>query len=187
MNFEELIARRVTESVETKQNLLDSQMNAIGEAAQLLVAAYASGKKSLWFGNGGSAADAQHIAAELVGNYYLERKALPALALPTDPSSVTAIANDLGFDRIFARQVEAFGQQGDVAVGITTSGRSANVIEGLRTAAALGLTTIVLCGSSPPDLAIDCVIPVPSSDTPRVQECHALVGHILCEIVEASI
>jgi D-sedoheptulose 7-phosphate isomerase len=141
------------------------------------------------FGNGGSAADAQHIAAELVGRLHTERRALPAEALTVNASVVTAIANDYGFERVFARQLQAHGRAGDVAVGISTSGRSPNVLEGLRTAMTLGLKTVALTGRDGAALrtvAAQCIV-VPTSDAQRVQECHILIGHILCELVEASI
>jgi D-sedoheptulose 7-phosphate isomerase len=162
---------------------------AIESVAQLLVASFREGKKLLVMGNGGSAADAQHLAGELVGRFLKDRPGLSAIALTTDPSIVTAIGNDLGFDVLFRRQVEAHGRPGDVAVGITTSGRSRNVIAALALAREKGMTTIALTGNGGGDLvgAVDFLIDVPLRSTPRIQEVHAMVVHLLCEIVEESL
>jgi D-sedoheptulose 7-phosphate isomerase len=147
------------------------------------------GRKILIFGNGGSAADAQHFAAELAGRYRLERRALPALALTTDTSMLTAISNDYGFTQVFTRQVEALARPGDTVIGISTSGRSANVIAGLQTAQVLGARTLALIGANITGLAgvADQVISVPSMDTPRIQEAHAVIIHILCDLVEKAL
>ena len=143
----------------------------------------------LLFGNGGSAADAQHIAAEFVGRYYLDRPALPAQALTVNTSSLTAIANDYDYDQIFSRQIEAFGQAGDVAIGISTSGNSRNIVEALRVAKRKDMVTVGMTGESGGQLKVevDYCICVPSRDTPRIQEAHILVGHILSELVEQAI
>jgi len=143
----------------------------------------------LLFGNGGSAADAQHIAAELVGRYYLDRRPLPAEALTVNASSVTAIGNDYDFNQIFSRQVEALGNSEDVAVGISTSGNSVNVIRGVQAAKRKGLITAALTGEGGGSLKgeVDYCICVPSKDTPRIQEAHILIGHILCELVERAL
>ena len=142
----------------------------------------------LAFGNGGSAADAQHLAAELVGRYLVNRRALPAIALTTDPSVLTAVSNDMGFDAVFRRQIEAHGKPGDVAFGITTSGRSNNVLEALAAARELSLVTVALTGAGGGRLPgmVDYLIDVPHKETPRIQEVHAMVVHILCEIVEGG-
>jgi D-sedoheptulose 7-phosphate isomerase len=144
------------------------------------------GGKLLLFGNGGSAADAQHIAAELVVRYRAERRAIGAIALTTDTSTLTACANDLGFESIFERQIEAIGRAGDVAVGISTSGKSPNVLAGLRRARALGLSTIGLSGAEGGELPVlcDALICVPSPVTARIQEMHILIGHMWCKILE---
>jgi len=141
------------------------------------------------FGNGGSAADAQHIAAELVGRFAFDRPALPALALSVNSSCVTAIGNDYGFDRVFSRQLEALARPGDIAIGISTGGNSANVLRAMSTARKIGLKTIALTGRSGGNLrnAVDYCICVPSNETPRIQECHILVGHIISELVEREI
>jgi D-sedoheptulose 7-phosphate isomerase len=161
----------------------------VESAAEALVTALRGGRTLLFFGNGGSAADAQHLAAEFVNRYVRDRPALPALALTTDTSVLTSIANDSEFKSVFARQVEAIGRPGDVAVGISTSGRSANVIEGLRTARARRLVTIGFCGEEGGAMRglCDHLISVPSKTTARIQEVHILVGHILCQIVEETL
>jgi D-sedoheptulose 7-phosphate isomerase len=187
---ERLAERRIRESIETQQALLDaSLLSAVARAAELIVGALRDGGKVLAFGNGGSAADATHFAAELVGRYLLDRDGLPAISLSENASAVTAISNDYGYERVFARQIEALGRPGDVALGISTSGRSANVLAGLEAARASGLTTIVLTGGDGGSAraAADVCIAVPAGDTPRVQEGHTLVAHILCELVERAL
>ena len=162
---------------------------AVESAAEALVAALRGGRTLLFFGNGGSAADAQHLAAEFVNRYVRDRPALPAVALTTDTSVLTSIANDSDFKSVFARQVEAIGRPGDVAVGISTSGRSANVLEGLRTARARRLVTIGFCGKERGAMRglCDHLISVPSRTTARIQEVHILVGHILCQIADETL
>ena len=159
------------------------------DAGRRLADALRDGRKVMVFGNGGSAADAQHFAAELVGRYLYDRPALPALALSTDSSALTAIGNDMGYEAVFRRQVEAHGVAGDVAIGISTSGRSRNVIEALRVARERGLVTMALTGGGGGQLkdAVDYLIDAPTSDTPRVQELHGLVIHLLCQIVEETL
>jgi len=158
-------------------------------AANALVAAYGAGHKALFFGNGGSAADAQHLAAEFVGRYLRERHPLPALALNANSSAVTAIGNDYGYEQVFARQLEALAVPGDVAVAISTSGNSANVLEAVLCAKRLGLFTIGLTGASGGRLRglVDVLIAAPSEETPRIQECHILIGHALCDAVEQAV
>jgi D-sedoheptulose 7-phosphate isomerase len=159
---------------------------AIREAGVALAGAVSGGGKILLCGNGGSAADAQHFATELTVRYLEDRRALPALALTTDSSTLTAAANDLGFARVFARQVEAFGRPGDALVAISTSGTSPNVIEAVREARARGLVTVGLTGAGGGELGplVDHWLAVPSDHTPRIQEGHLVVEHLLCEIVE---
>jgi D-sedoheptulose 7-phosphate isomerase len=147
----------------------------------------AAGGKVLLCGNGGSAADCQHIAAELVGRFGRERRALAAIALTVDTSALTAIANDYSFDRVFARQVEALGRKGDALLAISTSGRSKNVLEALRAARGLGMRTLALTGEGGRGMEADLCLAVPSRETPRVQECHILLGHVLCEIAESRL
>jgi D-sedoheptulose 7-phosphate isomerase len=161
----------------------------VAAAARLLVEALGGGARVLAFGNGGSAADAQHLAAELAGRFERERPALPALALTANSSDLTAIGNDYGFAEVFARLVEAHGRRGDVAVAISTSGNSENVLRGVEAARARGLRTIALLGKGGGKLAtrVDVAIVVPSASTPRVQEAHGLVVHVLCELVERAL
>ncbi len=185
----QFIANEFLASASLLQRLATDSTEQIAEAGVILVTCLQQGGKVLIMGNGGSAADAQHFAAELAGRYRQERRALPAMALTTDSSMLTAISNDYGFAHVFARQVEAHARPGDVAIGISTSGRSANVIAGLQTARALGAGTIALIGANITGLAglADQVISVPSLDTPRVQEAHAVIIHILCDIVETNL
>jgi len=160
--------------------------DAVVVAADAMLAAFAAGAKVLIFGNGGSAADAQHFACELVGRFLRERRALPAMALTADTTAVTAIANDYGFDRVFVRQIEAHGRPGDVAVGISTSGTSANVLAGLQYARSRGLKTVAFTGGSggPIGAAADVHLNVPHDLTPRVQEVHRTLIHAVCDLIE---
>lgn len=189
--IETRVRKSIENSIAAKQLLLgDSQViSAIAAASDSLIFTYRSGNKLLLFGNGGSAADAQHIAAELVGRFAFDRPALPALALSVNSSCVTAIGNDYGFDLVFSRQIEALGRPGDVAIGISTSGNSPNVLSAIQTARKMGLHTIALTGRTGGKLrnsAGNCIC-VPSDETPRIQECHILIGHIISEIVEREI
>jgi len=158
-------------------------------AARLVTSALRRGRKLLLCGNGGSAADCQHLAAELVGRFRLARRALPAVALTTDTSALTAVGNDLGFEQVFSRQVQALGQRGDVLLCLSTSGTSPNIIEAARVARKLGLKVVSLVGADSRRLAplSDLAIRVPSRDTPRIQEIHALIGHVICDITEAAL
>jgi len=186
--FERRVRETIEASIAVKQLLLGNKevLASMAEAGEMLVTAIKEGNKVLLFGNGGSAADAQHIAAEFVGRFAFDRPALPALALTVDTSSLTAIGNDYGFNQIFARQIEALGRAGDVAVGISTSGNSPNVIDGLRAAQKMAIHTIGLAGGTGGKMkgSVDYCLCVPSSQTPRIQECHILIGHILSELVE---
>jgi len=189
---EEQIRQRIGEHIQVQQSLLDdaTAIGTISEIAEALVQAYRNNRKILLFGNGGSAADAQHIAAELVGTFYnRSRRALPAEALTVNSSSLTAIGNDYDFTTIFARQVEALGQEGDVAIGISTSGNSENVIKALRVAEGKGLVKVGFTGKGGGKVkeVVDYCVRIPSEDTPRIQEAHILVGHILCDIVEREL
>ena len=171
-----------------QQRFFDENARLLVEVGERLAQCLRSGGKVLTFGNGGSAADAQHFAGELVGRFLRDRPALAALALTTDPSVLTAIGNDMGWDAVFRRQIEAHGRPGDVAVGISTSGRSANVVEALRAAKARGLLTVGMTGGGGGRLEgmVHYLIDVPSHETPRIQEVHAMVVHILCQIVEEA-
>jgi D-sedoheptulose 7-phosphate isomerase len=187
--------RRVTElmaaSIFTKQSMLSNSdlVTTIAKVSEILVASLRQGNKVVLFGNGGSAADAQHIAAELVGRFAFDRPALPALAFSVNTSCVTAIGNDYGFDQVFSRQVEALARAGDVAIGISTSGNSPNVVNAVLAARKMGLRTIGLTGAGGGALAksAEFCICVPSKETPRIQECHILIGHIISELVEREI
>lgn len=183
------ISARITESVDVKRRLLADRaaLAIIEKVADELIQAFRRDRKVLIFGNGGSAADAQHIAAELVGGFTVrERPPLPVEALSVNTSALTAIANDYDFTTVFARQVAAFGRAGDVAIGLSTSGNSANVIAALEVARKNGLVTVGLTGQTGGKLSglVDYCVRVPSDDTPRIQEVHILLGHILCELVE---
>jgi D-sedoheptulose 7-phosphate isomerase len=161
----------------------------VQKAGDLIIDAFKNNHKALFFGNGGSAADSQHIAAELVGRYKMERKGMPAIALTTDTSVLTAVGNDYSIDRIFSRQIEALANKGDVAIGFSTSGKSRNVLEALVKARETGCGTVAFLGGSGGDIKniVDLPIIVSSNDTPRIQECHILIGHIICEIVEMAL
>ncbi len=184
----DLVRRRLQESLEV-QGALRAEVPRILEVAEALLAALRAGGKVLFFGNGGSAADAQHLAAELVGRFALERAPLAAVALTVNTSSLTAIANDYAFDEVFARQVLALAAPHDVAVALSTSGRSPNVIRGVQAARSRGLATVGLTGQDGGLLKehVDYCLCAPSTVTSRIQECHLLMGHILCEIVEAEL
>ncbi len=190
-DFEQRVSRSIQASIAVKERLLVSSeiISTVAKASEILVDALNQGNKVLLFGNGGSAADAQHIAAEFVGRFAFNRPALPALALSVNASSLTAIGNDYGFDVVFSRQIEALGRPGDVAIGISTSGNSPNVLKGMSAAKRITLQTIALTGCTGGELknAADHCICVPSTDTARIQECHILIGHILSELVEQTI
>jgi D-sedoheptulose 7-phosphate isomerase len=177
------------DSLSLKKRFFDENAALIARCAQEIAARMKAGGKVLIFGNGGSAADAQHFAAELLGRFVRERRALPALALTTDTSSLTAIGNDYGYDLVFARQVEAHGRAGDVAIGISTSGRSPNVVKALEAARDIGLLRVGLTGRGGGAVGglVDLLIDVPHQDTARIQEVHGMVVHMLCELVEESL
>src|SRR6266404_1700131 len=188
---EAAIHESISANIAVKHAMLADQefVSAVAAAAEMILAALRNGRKLLLAGNGGSAADAQHIAAEFVGRFRIERRALPALALSVNTSALTAIGNDYGFDDVFARQVSAFAQPGDVLLALSTSGNSRNIHRALLMASALRLKTIALTGSSGGKLKgiADLCLRIPSQDTPRIQEAHILVGHTISEIVEAEL
>lgn len=179
---------QVEASIRAKRELLDDT-SACLDVARLLIGAYREGRAMLLFGNGGSAADAQHIAAEFMGRLYLERRALAAHALTVNTSVLTAIANDYSFEVVFARQLEAIGRPGDVAVGLSTSGNAPSVVEGLRTARRLGMITVAMTGAGggKAKAEADHWVHVPSDDVTRIQEAHILIGHIWSELVETAL
>ena len=190
MNQIDIARSIIADSIRIKQALLadEALMVKISDIASLIVSAYRAGHKTMWAGNGGSAADAQHMAGELVNKFTFDRPALAALSLSTDTSIITAVGNDYGFDQLFARQVEAQGCTGDVFIGISTSGRSKNLVEALSACRAKGITSVAIVGANPcPMDDYDYVLHVPSTETPRIQECQTLIGHILCYIVEQEL
>jgi D-sedoheptulose 7-phosphate isomerase len=180
------IRETVRQSLELKAAFFAANEDRIAAAAQSICDALEAGHKILLFGNGGSAADAQHIAAELVGRFQLERRALAAIALTTDTSILTSIGNDYGFDQVFARQVKALGGPGDIAFGISTSGNSANVLVAMQAACEMGMITVGLtgCGGGRLGTMVHHHLNVPNNVTARVQEIHIMIGHLLCELVE---
>ena len=190
MNYLDTVKKQVAESASVKAALLadDKVMGTVARVAELLADTYRKGNKSLWAGNGGSAADAQHMAAELVNKFCLDRRGLPAAALTVDTSILTAIGNDYGYDKVFSRQIDALGREGDVFVGISTSGNSRNLVEALAMCKEKGIVSVALVGAKPCMMdSYDYVIHVPSENTPRIQECHTLIGHVLCNAVDQCI
>jgi len=185
------IKDQIKKSYEVKQDIYadEALLDNIVTVAKLCVKLYQGDNKTILAGNGGSAADAQHIAAELVGRYGFDRPSIPSLALTTDTSNLTAIGNDYGYDYIFSRQLEGMGQKGDVFIGISTSGNSVNVINAFESAKKKGITTVALVGKDGGKMAkmADYALVVPSDATPRIQESHILIGHILCDIIEKEI
>jgi D-sedoheptulose 7-phosphate isomerase len=186
---EDGLRRSVALSLDTKRRFFEENAGTVVAAGERIAASLRAGGRLYTFGNGGSAADAQHFASELVGRFQKPRPALSALALTTDASAVTAISNDFGFERVFARQLEAHGRPGDVAFGITTSGRSPNVLAALRLAREMRLVAIGLTGKGGGEVKglADILIDVSSDDTQRIQETHAMIVHALCEIIEDAV
>ncbi len=191
LTMNDLIIKSIRESISTKQAMLDDAafQAKIAEAAQILVETFQAGGKALFCGNGGSAADAQHIAAELSGRFYTDRPPLYAEALHVNSSYVTAVANDYGYDMVFSRMVQAAGRPGDVLVAISTSGNSGNILKAIEMASSKGMTVIGFTGENGGKMKASCdlLLNVPSTDTPRIQEAHILLGHIICEIVEFTL
>lgn len=185
------IIRSITASIATKQQILNNPalLDTIQSVAATMVKALKDGKRILWCGNGGSAADAQHLAAELSGRFYYDRPPLNSEAMHCNTSYLTAVANDYGYDLIYARMIDGACKPGDVLVGISTSGNSVNICNAFRKAKELGVITVAMTGESGGEMKqiADFLINVPSKDTPRIQESHILIGHIICEIVEATV
>lgn len=185
------IKNQITASYETKQKILadEALVALIAAVAKKCVEVYRNGRKTLLAGNGGSAADAQHIAAELVGRYGFDRPSISSIALTTDSSNLTAIGNDYGYDKVFSRQLEGVGNEGDLFIGISTSGNSQNIVNAFESAKAKGITTVAFVGRDGGKMGqmADYAIIVPSNDTPRIQESHILIGHILCDIIEKEL
>lgn len=184
--LEEMINKELQAHKETIEKTINTMTPNIQEASNLMVSTLKNGNKILLIGNGGSAADAQHIAAELTGRYKSERKGLPAIALTTDTSALTAISNDYGYGRVFDRQVEALANKGDLLLGISTSGNSANIISAFHLAKEFGCQTLGMSGKGGGEMSSVCDLNlvIPSDDTPRIQEMHILIGHILCQAVD---
>lgn len=180
------IKDKILESIQIKEELMRSSISEIIAIAKCIIDCLSKGGKVIFFGNGGSAADSQHLAAEFVGRFKKDRKALSAIALTTDTSIITSLANDYGYEVIFAKQIEALGNKGDVAVGISTSGKAKNVIRGIEQAKQQGLVTVGLTGGKGGVLAkiADISLVVPSKVTARIQEAHITVGHVICELTE---
>ncbi len=189
--MKEYIKDQIKKSYETKQIIYQDEilLQKIEEVARKCVALYKSDKKTILAGNGGSAADAQHIAAELVGRYGFDRPSIPSLALTTDTSNLTAIGNDYGYDQVFSRQLEGMGQEGDIFIGISTSGNSVNIIKAFASAKKKNIITVALTGRDGGEMAkiADIALVIPSNSTPRIQESHILIGHIICDIIEKEI
>jgi D-sedoheptulose 7-phosphate isomerase len=186
---EQRVRQIAADSIAAKQRFFEQNAALVASCAQAIAERLRAGGKVLTFGNGGSAADAQHFAAELLGRFARERAALPAIALTTDTSTLTAIGNDYGYERVFVRQVEAHGRAGDVAIGISTSGRSPNVVAALAYARERGLLTVALTGRGGGVLGpiSDFLLDVPHNETARIQEVHGTIVHILCELIEESL
>jgi len=187
----EFIQNQIKKSLGVKERILSetSLMALIKNVSQKAAEIYKNGNKTLIAGNGGSAADAQHIAGEFVSRFYFDRPGLPSIALTTDTSIITAISNDYGYERLFARQVQANGQPGDMFIGISTSGNSPNIVEALKECKSMGIVTVGLTGETGGKMAdlCDYCIRVPSMETPRIQEAHIMIGHIICSVVEEDI
>jgi D-sedoheptulose 7-phosphate isomerase len=182
------IKELIQSSITTKQLVLENEelINTVNQVTDIIVAAFKNGNSVYFCGNGGSAADAQHLAAEFSGRFYKDRKALPAEALHCNTSYLTAVANDYSFDLIYARLIQGLGKPGDILVGLSTSGNSKNIVQAFETAREKQMITIGFTGSSGGSMkaSSDHLVNIPSTDTPRIQECHMLLGHIICQLVE---
>lgn len=178
-------------SIDTKQKVLESEdlLNTVCEVVNIIVTAFKNGNRVYFCGNGGSAADAQHLAAEFSGRFYTDRKALPAEALHCNTSYLTAVANDYGYDVVYSRMIDGIGEKGDVVIGLSTSGNSPNIVKAFEVAREKGIATVAFTGLTGGQMksASDYLINIPSTDTPRIQECHITLGHIICQLVEAKI
>jgi len=191
MKYRSTILKQIEDSIATKERILSDSLvlSNIAAAAELIIKAFKNGNKNLIAGNGGSAADAQHIAAEFVGRFYFNRPSLPSVSLTTDTSIITAISNDFGYNEVFSRQIQALGKKNDIFIGISTSGNSINIINALAECKKIGIKTVGFTGnsSSEMDKLCDICVKIPSSDTPHIQEAHIMIGHIICCIVEEEL
>lgn len=189
--MQDIIKNRINESINTKQKLLEQSdfVNKVEKATNACIKAFSRKQKVLFCGNGGSAADAQHLAAEFSGRFYYDRDPLDSEALHVNTSYLTAVANDYSYDEVYARLVKAKGSEGDVLFAISTSGNSQNIINAIEVARKRGMTIIGMTGESGGKMAglCDILLNIPSKDTPRIQECHILTGHIICELVESAL
>jgi D-sedoheptulose 7-phosphate isomerase len=187
--FERTIRDRIERSILLKQALLQSSVPIIGEVSASVLEAYRNDRAVYWFGNGGSAADAQHLACELVNRFYLERRGMRSQAFTVNTSILTAVSNDYSYESVFAKQVEAFAREGDVLIGISTSGKAQNVVNALKLGKNMGTVNVGFTGRTGGAMAanVDYLISVPSEDTPFIQECHIMIGHIICYIVEQGL
>ncbi len=183
--MQEAIAKMLKEGADLRLQMMETMTGSILEAAQAIAHAFKAGKKVLLFGNGGSAADSQHIAAEFMNRFQIERPPLPAIALTTDTSILTSISNDYAFDEVFSKQIKALGRKGDIAIGISTSGNSSNVLKAVRVARKMGMVTIAITAEGGKMAShADITLAVPSRSTPRIQEAHIAIGHILCDLTD---
>ncbi|MGF7230752.1 D-sedoheptulose-7-phosphate isomerase [Arachidicoccus sp.] len=189
--MKDIITNCIGESIATKERILADELflNKIENAVNIISKAFQRGNKVWFCGNGGSAADAQHLAAEFSGRFYINRKALPAEALHCNTSYLTAVANDYDYNVIYSRLIDGLGSKGDILIGLSTSGNSKNILKAFETAKDMDITTIAFTGASGGDIKAksDILFNVPNDDTPRIQECHILIGHIICQLVEAEI
>ena len=189
--MDNVIISSISSSIDIRQAILsdDSLIQTIDQVAQTMIESLRAGRRVLWCGNGGSAADAQHLAAELSGRFYYDRPPLNSEALHCNTSYLTAVANDYGYDYIYSRMIDGACRKGDVLVGISTSGNSLNIINAFKKARQLGVTTVAMTGATGGQMRelSDMLLNVPSCDTPRIQECHIMIGHIICQIVEATL
>ncbi len=191
MNIPQFIRKEIESSVQEKMKLLESAelLATVAKISEVCIQAYKNGNKTLFAGNGGSAADAQHLAAEFVSRFYFDRPGLPSISLSSDPSVVTAIGNDYGYENLFSRQVQAHGRKGDILFAISTSGKSPNVLKGIATAKEMGVITVALTSAKGSDMAglCDYAVMVPSTSTPKIQESHITIGHAICAAVEEAL
>ncbi|MFT4063006.1 MAG: D-sedoheptulose 7-phosphate isomerase [Edaphocola sp.] len=189
--MQQQVTNIIRNSISVKEKILANEelLRSIVSATEKIIAAFTAGNKVLFCGNGGSAADAQHLAAEFSGRFYFDRNPLPSDALHCNTSYLTAVANDYGYEHVYSRMLKGMGKEGDIIVGLSTSGNSANIINAFEQARQIGMTTIAMTGESGGKMkaSSDLLIDVPSNDTPRIQESHITIGHIICELVEAAL
>jgi len=188
-NYKEEIIEQIEKSAALKDDIISKHVDEINRVTNKIIKAYSTNNKVIWFGNGGSAADAQHLSCELVSKFLMDREAIPSIALTTNTSILTAVSNDYSFEDVFARQVEAFAEKGDILVGITTSGTSPNILKALKAGKKKGTINIVFTGENTKQIKglVDHLIDIPSKETPRIQETQIMVGHIICDLVERSL